>query len=262
MQQPPTGSASQGSTSQNLGQNDLGQHSTTQNTTGQSSSSSGKTEELKSDAKQLGSKAADRIHSEVDSRKDEAVSQAQSVSSAIRQTADGLDDNAPQWLRSAFQQGADQLQRFAESIENKDSRQLMNDVQSFARERPALFLGAAAAAGFAAARIFKAGSDQQGGSQFGSTSQFGQAQPWGNGERSESDDWGRGDTFGQQFDESSTGSQSSLQGGLGGGSNQAFMARPETQSPTSSQFEQNRMEDDPLVLGTTEAPATSDRGRQ
>jgi hypothetical protein len=241
MQQPPTGSASEGSTPQNDTQ------------------TGGTTQELTSDAKQLGSKAADRIHSEVDNRKGQAVSQAQSLTSAIRQTADGLDDNAPQWLRSAFQQGADQLQRFAESIENKDSRQILNDVQSFARERPALFLGAAAAAGFAAARILKAGSEQQSSQQF--TSEYDRSQPWGDGELgSENQDWGRGDTFGQQFDESSTGSQSSTLGGIGGGSSQAFIARPETQSPTSSQFEQSRMEDDPLVLGTSETPATPDGG--
>lgn len=235
MQQPPTGSAGQSGTPRN----DFGQSSPTE---GNSSQSGGTTQELKSNAKQLGTKAADRIHSEVDNRKGEAVSQAQSVSSAIRQTADGLDDNAPQWLRSAFQQGADQLQRFAESVENKDSRQIMNDVQSFARERPALFLGAAAAAGFAAARIFKAGSDEQGSQQFSS-----QSQPWGDGEQ----DWGRSDDFGEQFDESATGSQAS---------SSAFMARPETQSPTSSQFEQNRMEDDPLVLGTSDTPVTPDGG--
>lgn len=159
--------------------------------------------EIKSDARDLGSTAANRLHSEVDARKGDAVSQAQSVSSAIRQTADGLDEGAPQWLRSAFQQGADQLQRFAESIEQKDSRQLMNDVQSFARERPALFLGAAAAAGFAAARIFKAGSEQQNfssfpneefgqGGDYGETSAFGQS--WGDGEQGQSQTFGRPET--------------------------------------------------------------------
>lgn len=121
--------------------------------------------ELRSDAKQLGSKAAERIHSEVDSRKGAAVSQAQSVSSAIEKTAGEMNDG-PEWLKSALQKGAQQIQRFADSIEQKDSRALMRDAQTFARDNPGTFLAACAAAGFAAARIFRAGADSpQGGSQ-------------------------------------------------------------------------------------------------
>jgi hypothetical protein len=180
--------------------------------------------ELKSDARQLGSKAADRLHSEVDARKGEAVSQAQSFTSAIRQTADGLDDNAPQWLRSALSQGAEQIQRFADSIESKDSRQLLSDVQSFARQRPALFLGAAAAAGFAAARIFKIGGEQQRAEQFGGSAEWDRAQPWGDGEQD----------LDRQF-------------GSGSAESQPFMARSETQHNAPQPPFQ---EDDPLVLGT------------
>ena len=121
----------------------------------------GTANELKSDAQQLGSKAANRLHSEVDARKDTAASQARSVSSALERTAGELDEEAPEWLKSTFRQGAQQIQRFAESIEQKDSRQLMRDVEVFARERPALFLAACAAAGFAASRIFRAGAEPQ-----------------------------------------------------------------------------------------------------
>jgi ElaB/YqjD/DUF883 family membrane-anchored ribosome-binding protein len=132
----------------------------------QPSEGSGTSNELASDAKQLGHSAADRIHSEVDSRKSGAADQVRSVSTAIQNAAGDLDQNAPRWLKSAFQQGAQQVQRFADALDHKDSRQLVNEVQDFARERPALFLGACAAAGFAAARIFKAGGEQpSGGSQ-------------------------------------------------------------------------------------------------
>lgn len=128
----------------------------------QASGVAGVANELKSDAQRLGSTAADRIHSEVDNRKGAAVDQAKSVSSAIQQTAEGLGDNAPAWLKSAFSQGAQQIQRFADSIEHKDSRQLMSEAQSFARQNPATFLAACAAAGFAAARLLKAGGPSDG----------------------------------------------------------------------------------------------------
>lgn len=129
---------------------------------------------LRSDAQQLGSTAASRIHSEVDARKGTAVSQAQSVSAAIGQAAEGLDESAPDWLKSAFRQGAQQVQRLAETIEQKDSRQLLSEAQAFARNNPGTFLAACAAVGFAAARVLKAGSGQQRGQQAGQQSTFGQ----------------------------------------------------------------------------------------
>ncbi|HVM36818.1 MAG TPA: hypothetical protein VM265_00310 [Sphingomicrobium sp.] len=126
-------------------------------------------DELRSDAQQIGSTAASRLQSEVDARKSGAASQAKSVSSAIQRAAGELDDGAPAWLKSAFQQGADQIQRFADTLEQKDSRQILNEVQNFARERPGTFLAACAAAGFAAARIFKSGAEG---------AQSGQGQQW------------------------------------------------------------------------------------
>lgn len=129
----------------------------------QSPSSSGAGSELRSDAQHLGHSAANRLHSEVDSRKDTAAHQAQSVSSAIRQTSDQLGEDTPDWLRSAFQKGAEQIQRFADTIEQKDSRQLVREVENFARERPGAFLLGCAAAGFAAARVLKAGGEPSSG---------------------------------------------------------------------------------------------------
>lgn len=131
---------------------------------------------LRSDAQQLGSTAASRIHSEVDARKGAAVSQAQSVSAAIGQAADGLDENSPDWLKSAFRQGAQQIQRLADSLEQKDSRQMMSSAQDFARNNPGTFLAVCAAAGFAAARVLKAGGEQQ---QRGQDPSAGQSQSFG-----------------------------------------------------------------------------------
>lgn len=254
MQQPSTSSTPQSNITGHTGES----------TTKQTAS------ELKSDAQALGSKAANRVHGEVDARKGAAVAQAQSVSSAIRQTADGLDEQAPQWLKSALTQGAQQIQRFADSIEQKDSRQLMREAQDFARNNPGTFLAACAAAGFAAARIFKAGAEQNGGQQFSGGSDFGvgdrfmqgssggspfdQSQPWGSGER---DQFGQDELIddtlgqGQRSAADASSGQSGNQGGrqfYGDSGNESFIARPETQSPTSREFE--NQDEDPLVLGT------------
>ena len=116
-------------------------------------------DELRSDAKHIGSSAANFLHSEADSRKGAVAEQARTASSAMQRAAGELDEGAPAWLKSTFQQGADQIQRLADTLEQKDTRQIVEEVQTFARDRPAMFLAACAAAGFVAARIFKAGAD-------------------------------------------------------------------------------------------------------
>ncbi len=142
----------------------------------------GASDELRSDAQHIGSKAADRLHSEVDNRKDQAVGQAKNVSSAMQKAAGELDESSPDWLKSAFRQGADQVQRFADTIESKDSRELMRDAQDFARNNPGTFLAACAAVGFAAARVFKAGGDQPTSGDYAGSGAFNQSQSWGNAE--------------------------------------------------------------------------------
>ena len=126
--------------------------------------------ELLSDAKNVGSSAVNRLHSEVDSRKGDAVTQVQAVSTTIERAADGLDANAPTWLRSALEQGAQQIKSFAETLEHNDSRQMAMQISEFAKRSPTTFLGACAAAGFAAARIFKAGSTENEPTQAGTVS--------------------------------------------------------------------------------------------
>jgi hypothetical protein len=118
----------------------------------------GLNQELTADAQTLKDTAKERLASEMDARKGTASTQAQSLSSALNAAAGELSDS-PDWLRSLCQRGAQSLQSFADTIENKDSRALTRDVQQFARENPTMFLAGAAAAGFAAARVLKAGVD-------------------------------------------------------------------------------------------------------
>lgn len=123
-----------------------------------SENSGGIGEELRGDARKMGGTAKDRLHSEVDARKGEGASQAKGLSSALEKTASELGPDSPAWLKSALEQGAQRLSRLAESVEQKDSRQITRDVQQLARDHPGTFLAGCALAGFAAARVFKAGA--------------------------------------------------------------------------------------------------------
>lgn len=126
--------------------------------------------ELLSDAKTVGSSAVNRIHSEVDARKNDAVTQVHAVSSTIERAAESLDPNAPTWLKSVLEQGAEQIKSFADTLEHNDSRQMASQVTEFAKRSPGTFLGACAAVGFAAARVFKAGSGANEPTHMGSVS--------------------------------------------------------------------------------------------
>lgn len=118
-------------------------------------------DELIADAKGVGTSAVNRLHSEVDARKGDAVAQVHIISSTIEKAASELDPAAPAWLKSALDQGAQQIQKLADTLEHKDSRQIVEQVNQFARNSPATFLATCAAAGFAAARVFKAGASPQ-----------------------------------------------------------------------------------------------------
>lgn len=59
------------------------------------------------------------------------------------------------WIASAIGRGADELNTLARSLRDKDLGALAGEIQTFARQQPALFVGAALAAGFAVARLGK-----------------------------------------------------------------------------------------------------------
>ena len=133
----------------------------------QANTAQGVGNELLADAKGVGTSAVNRLHSEIDTRKGDAATQVKSVSNAIKRVSDGLDPNAPSWLKTAIEQGAQQVQKFADTLEHTNSRELMGQVNDLARSSPGTFLAACAAAGFAAARVFKAGGSSNTPAQLG-----------------------------------------------------------------------------------------------
>ena len=59
------------------------------------------------------------------------------------------------WIASAIERGAAELGSLATTLRENDLVSLVNQVKSLAKRQPALFIGAALAAGFAAARLGK-----------------------------------------------------------------------------------------------------------
>jgi ElaB/YqjD/DUF883 family membrane-anchored ribosome-binding protein len=61
------------------------------------------------------------------------------------------------------EQAGDGLRRIADSVRSKNLDEMLRDAESFARRQPAVFIGAAAVAGFLAVRFLKSSSERNGG---------------------------------------------------------------------------------------------------
>jgi hypothetical protein len=130
---------------------------------GVSATTSGVRDELAQDAGRLKQTVTDRARQEAESRKGEVVQVAGSASAALQSAADDLQNNpdAPDWMATALQQAARQIDRLAGQVEGRSVSDLGGEVAQFARSNPVTFLAASAAAGFAAARVLRAGVDRQ-----------------------------------------------------------------------------------------------------
>jgi len=71
-----------------------------------------------------------------------------------RAARDGNGADSP--VARIAESAADNLQRFSDSLRDRDLDGLLRDAESFARRQPALFIGAAALVGFLAVRFLKA----------------------------------------------------------------------------------------------------------
>ena len=57
-------------------------------------------------------------------------------------------------------QAGDGLRRITDTVRGKNLDEIVREAESFARQRPAMFIGAAAIAGFLAVRFLKSTSDR------------------------------------------------------------------------------------------------------
>ncbi|MDT0343475.1 hypothetical protein [Streptomyces litchfieldiae] len=101
---------------------------------------------------------------------DEADSQTHRTAGTVRQWADdlaGLAHNAPgdSPARTLVAQAAEGGHQAADYIDQHGFGGLIDEVQDFARRRPAAFLGGAALAGLAVGRMVKAGRAGSGGAR-------------------------------------------------------------------------------------------------
>jgi ElaB/YqjD/DUF883 family membrane-anchored ribosome-binding protein len=100
-------------------------------------------------------KVRERATAQLTEHKDTATAGLGSVAQAVRQSTQHLRDEQHDTIAQYVEQAADQLDRFSKTLKERSVGDLMNDAQKFARSQPAIFIGAAFAAGLLGARFLK-----------------------------------------------------------------------------------------------------------
>ena len=99
-----------------------------------------------------------RVTSRVDEQKNRAADGLGGIADVFRAAGDEL-RNENETLASYVDMASDQLKRFATQIRERGVSDMMDDVNRFARRRPALFIGGAFLLGVGLARFLKSSSD-------------------------------------------------------------------------------------------------------
>ena len=133
---------------------------------------SGSSPSLKEQAADLGRKAtqgardaAAQAQSQARNRlergKQDAASTLTSVASTLLNSGSQLRDEQQEMAGEYVERAARQIERAAQYMQNADLREMMDEVENFARRRPAVFIGSAFAAGLLAARFLKSSRASQ-----------------------------------------------------------------------------------------------------
>ncbi len=106
----------------------------------------------------LRDKAESYAEAQTQRAKEIGTRRLESTAEVVEQSAQGFDDAGHEMLARAARSLADEMQRFSSSLEGRSVSEMVGEFEHFARERPAVALGFAAAAGFALSRFLTASS--------------------------------------------------------------------------------------------------------
>ncbi len=105
-------------------------------------------------AKSMASDAGGKVNDAFEDRKAAGADKVKGISSAIRRAADELEGELPP-AATYIRRAADEIDAMADAVQRRDVRQMLSDVQSFAKRQPAAFLGATVLGGFAVMRLLR-----------------------------------------------------------------------------------------------------------
>lgn len=108
-----------------------------------------------SGVRQVASEAQTRAQTRLEKGKLDAALTLTSVAATLLQSGTQLRDEQQEMAGEYIERAARQIERAAHYVQNADLREVVDQVEDFARRRPAVFIGSAFAAGLLAARFLK-----------------------------------------------------------------------------------------------------------
>jgi hypothetical protein len=112
-------------------------------------------------AEQLASGAASQLQGAVQQQRATGADFIGSIAAATERAASEFDTAMPQ-AAQYIRQASEQIQTVANVVRERDMRELVGEVENFARRQPTLFFGGAMILGFAALRFLKSSAPQRG----------------------------------------------------------------------------------------------------
>lgn len=97
----------------------------------------------------------ERASAQLNTQKDQATEGIGSAVNAVRQSTQKLRDERHDTVAQYIESAADQLDRFANRLKDKNVGELFDDAQRFARRQPGLFIGGAFFLGLLGSRFLK-----------------------------------------------------------------------------------------------------------
>jgi hypothetical protein len=97
----------------------------------------------------------DGATSQLTAQKERVTDGLSSLAQAVRQSTDSLRESQQPAVAEYVDRAASHIERLSATLRDRDVRELVQDAQQFARRQPAIFVGAAFAAGVLAARFMK-----------------------------------------------------------------------------------------------------------
>ena len=128
-------------------------------TSGAQSTKKTTVEKVKEHASTLVGEATDAARNAANEGKNKASEALETVSKVVENAAQMVEDKVGPTYGNYARKAATGVSSFAESLQNKDIDELIDDTRNFVRKQPIIAVGAALAIGFALTRLIKLGVD-------------------------------------------------------------------------------------------------------
>lgn len=118
-------------------------------------------EQTQQKAGEVVDQAKQQATSQLSSQKDRAVDSLGTVADALRQTGKHLHENDQHGLEQYANKAAERVEQVSGQLREKDVQEIVRDVERYARQQPALFLGGAFVLGLLGARFLKSTAQRE-----------------------------------------------------------------------------------------------------